>query len=109
MAEQRNPVQVVIKCQSLGFGFDLTAELTVNQIPGLIGKLRDAGIEPANSPYVWVGQPAHANATQTAPLCPIHGVCMKESKHKAGEYYCSVQIGTNGDGKKVYCQEKVSA
>lgn len=109
MAEQRNSVAVTIKCQCQGFGLDLTAELLVNQIPGLIGKLRDAGIEPANSPYVWPAQTAPAPSATSAPTCPVHGTIMKPSKHQDGQFYCTAPIGVGPDGKKVYCQEKVNA
>lgn len=106
MAEERNPVSVTIKCQCQGFGLDLTAELLVSQIPGLIGKLKSAGIEPANSPYVW---PAQTGQSATpAPTCPVHGTIMKPSKHKDGEYFCSAPIGLKPDGSKAYCQEKVT-
>ena len=107
MSEERTPVSVTIKCQHDGFGFDLTAELIVGHIPGLVAKLKAAGITPANSPYVWQGQPANA-ATPAAPVCKIHGVQMKPSKHEDGAFFCSAPIGVGPDGKKRYCSEKAS-
>jgi len=41
-----------------------------------------------------------------APLCPTHGKPMKPSKY--GGWYCPVKIADDGgDGKPVYCKQKV--
>ncbi len=116
MADEKRLLTAVVKCQHDGFGFDLTAEVYADEIPRLIDKLRHVGIEPANSPYLWKGQQAQqdvAPRTQPvegpAPLCPTHGVIMKPSKHRAGEFYCSARIGTDPvTGQGIYCVEKMT-
>lgn len=105
MAE-KNPVSVTIKCQADGFGFDLNAELLVEHIPGLLTKLREAGVTPANSPYVWEGQPADRTAggsAPSAPICPVHGTPMLPSK-KGNGFYCPKKLD---DGS--YCKAKAVA
>ncbi len=124
MAEERREVEITIKVQHNGYGADITAACTVDQIPGLIRRLQANDIQPANSPYVWGGKvdaetgtmvPVNGGAPRTqpvtgpAPLCPTHGVLMKPSKHRAGEFYCSAKIGadqTTGTG--IYCTEKMT-
>ena len=106
MAEERRSVHVVFKAQLDGFGMDMTAECLVDHLPGLVAKLRAVGVEPAHTPYVLCaigGNPA----STSAPCCPIHHTIMKESKHKAGEWFCSASIGLKADGNKAYCDQKV--
>lgn len=110
MSEEQNgkrPLAVTVKCQYDGFGFDVEAHITSGQIPSLIERLRELGIEPANSPYVWAGQPqdrlnntgepdvTHGNGY---PVCRIHGKPMKASKK--GGHYCTSKLA---DG--TYCSE----
>lgn len=53
------------------------------------------------------GDSASAIATGPAPMCPTHGAAMKESKHKAGTWYCPKQIAPDdGTGNPVYCKQK---
>jgi len=41
-----------------------------------------------------------------APLCPTHGQPMKQSQY--GGWYCPVKVADDGgDGKPVYCRQKV--
>ncbi len=119
MADEKRLLTAVLKCQHDGFGFDLTAEVYADEIPRLIDKLRHVGVEPAQTPYTWDAQqaaqmpPAGAPNTQPvegpAPLCPTHGVLMKPSKHRAGEFYCSAKIGTDpATGQGIYCVEKMT-
>src|SRR5690554_2581484 len=49
----KREVHVTIKARHAGFAFDLSAALYVDQIPGLIQRLGEVGIAPANSPYLW--------------------------------------------------------
>lgn len=130
--QQPKPVSIVLKCQYAPvdnegnegdpFGFDLTAECLVAHIPGIVRKLQQAGIKPAQTPYTWDASKAAQNPPQmapqgapamqqapagTPPLCPVHGVQMAESKF--GGWYCKSQVGVGPDGKRVYCQEKVSS
>lgn len=119
MAEQRREVEVKIKVQHEGYGADITAICTVDQIPGLIRRLREHGIEPANTPYVGSvnaqhGQePAAPGATEssqgiwgTPPTCSIHGTPMKPSR-KPNTWFCSRRVGVSPDGTPIYCSEKV--
>lgn len=85
--EGKNTVQVTFKIQHEGFGADLTAECLIEHIPGIVKKLRDAGIEPALTPYagtaMGLSSPAgaHGNgAAAGAPVCPRHNQTMKEGK-----------------------------
>ena len=104
MSEERNgkrTVQIVLKVQVDGYGADITADLLVAEIAPLVRKLRDAGVEPANSPYVWSGQPqdrVNGTGEPAAPVCPVHGVAMKKSKHKDG-WYCTRKDGDD------YCKQ----
>lgn len=130
--KQPQPVSIVLKCQYTpvdqdgnpqgdAFGFDLTAECLIAHIPGIVNKLRQTGIKPAQTPYTWDASKAAQNPPQMAPqgagmappaaqgqppLCPVHGVQMAPSKF--GGWYCKSQVGIGPDGNKVYCQEKVS-
>jgi len=43
---------------------------------------------------------------KAAPMCPTHGKPMKQSQH--GGWYCPVKVAEDGgDGKPVYCKQKV--
>lgn len=103
-ANEKRPVEVVFKIQVDGFGADLRAELYVDEIEGLVKKLRASGVQPANSPYVWTGRPQGNDAAtdNDAPLCGVHGSPMKPSK-KGGGYYCPRKLD---DGS--YCKEKAA-
>ena len=95
----KRPLTLTVKCQYDGFGFDLTAELTSGQIPALIERLREVGVEPANSPYVWEAKPAGVDAQASdPPVCRIHGKPMKASRK--GGHYCTAKLA---DGS--YCTE----
>lgn len=105
MAQERRDVSIVVKCQCEGFGFDLTAELAVDQIEGLMKKLRASGVEPAQTPYTWKDQGkgsvsnGHNNG---APVCPHHNAPMQPSTKGSG-WYCPRKLS---DG--TYCKEKAS-
>lgn len=48
----------------------------------------------------------NAQANGEPPLCPTHGKPMKASQY--GGWYCPVKIAEDGgDGKPVYCRQKV--
>lgn len=98
--DNKREVSVVLKIQCGGFAGDLEAVCTVDVIPGLIAKLRDAGIEPANSPYLWQ-QNGNATDGSNVPLCPVHGKPMRPSKYGDGGYYCPTKLA---DGS--YCKER---
>lgn len=98
----KRDVTVTIKVQCDGFAGDVEAVCPVDVIPGLIAKLRAAGIEPANSPYLWQQNGTNGNGS-SAPLCPVHGKPMKPSKYGGG-YYCTSKLP---DGS--YCKEKGQA
>lgn len=70
--------------------------------------------------------PVHPSAAQAAPpaysapqapaapgvagVCPTHGVALKQSKHRAGEWYCPHKISDDdGTGKASYCRFKTGA
>ena len=101
--ETKRDVSVVLKIQCGGFAGDLEAVCTVDVIPGLIAKLHAAGIEPANSPYLWQQNGNGANDS-SAPPCPVHGRQMRPSKYGDGGYYCPTKLP---DGS--YCKEKAAA
>lgn len=89
----KRPVAVTIHAQLDGFGFELEAVVYVGELPGLMKKLREAGVEPQ-------GQPLPKPATEDAlPVCRIHGRPMKESKK--GGWFCPAKLA---DGS--YCEEK---
>lgn len=103
MAEEKRTVAVTFKIQVDGFGADLSADLYVDELPGLVKKLRAVGVTPANSPYVWESKPTEQGGTGSegiAPLCPTHGSRMKPSK-KGGGWFCPRKVD---DGS--YCKEK---
>jgi len=69
----------------------------------IMAKMVEAGVKPA-------GSNGHASNGETAqgeaPLCPTHNKAMKPSK--AGGWYCPVKIAEDGgDGKPVYCKQRV--
>lgn len=119
--QQRNPVSVTLKCQlpidnGTAFGFDLTVECLIGHIPGIVQKLLDAGVTPAQTPYTWDASKAAQNPPQTAPqdapvvqaeveptpYCPVHQRPMKVSNH--GGWFCTAKIA---EGQ--FCQEKAAA
>ena len=54
------------------------------------------------------GNGTQAAANGTAPICPAHGEQMKPSKY--GGWYCPVKVADDGgDGKPVYCKQRVKA
>jgi len=64
--------------------------------------LKSHGCQPMNG-YEVNGQSA---GNGNAPTCPTHGQPMKPSKY--GGWYCAVKIAEDGgDGKPVYCKQKV--
>lgn len=65
MEQGRKTVKAVLRCKYQGYAFDLEAELTVDQIPQLIGRLRQVGVDAGNSPYLWDGQ---GNAPKAAQM-----------------------------------------
>lgn len=106
--DQKNPITVTFKIQHDGFGADLTAECLIEHIPGIVAKLREQGVTPANSPYVWEGQPSDrtngaGSGSSDAPICPVHGTPMRQSTKHSG-WYCSRKIV---DGS--YCKERAVA
>lgn len=129
--QKKQPVTVVLKCQytiaatddtpaSDAFGFDLTAECLVEQIPALVRKLHSIGVRAAQTPYTWDASKAAQNPPQMtpgapqavathgqAPVCPVHGTVMAQSKF--GGWYCKALVGTRPDGSKAYCQEQVGS
>jgi hypothetical protein len=119
MAEERREIEITIKVQCDGYGADITASCMVDQIPGLIRRLKEHHIEPAQTPYTRDAQqaaqmpPAGAPHTQPvegpAPLCPAHGKPMKASQRRAGEFYCLAKIGTDpATGQGIFCTEKMT-
>jgi len=64
------------------------------------------GHEPPPEPQPPQEQPTPANGQ--APLCPTHGTPMRESQY--GGWYCPVKVADDGgDGRPVYCRQKVKA
>ncbi len=110
--EEKNPIQVTFKIQIDGFGADVTAECFIEHVPGIVKKMREHGIEPANSPYVWTGQPQDRGQAQgqphsapsdhKGPLCPVHNRPMSPSKFPNGGWYCTAK---HPDGS--YCSETI--
>lgn len=101
--EQKRAVSIVVKCTCEGFAFDLTAELSIDQIEGLMKKLQGSGVEPANSSYLTTPNTSKSSGDVLAPLCAVHGTAMKPSK-KGGGWYCPRKLD-NGE----YCKEKIAA
>ena len=104
--DEKNPVTVTFKIQLDGFGADLSAECYIDHIPGIVKKLRESGVTPANSPYIWEGQPADRGtgngSNASAPICPVHGTPMLPSKKGSG-YYCPRKVEAGG-----YCRAKAA-
>lgn len=90
---------------------------TLTQLARALDWIRSLDV-PATMPvYTAAAQPAAPAPAYAAPrapaavgVCPTHGVALKQSKHKAGEWYCPQKISDdNGAGKAVYCQFKAHA
>jgi len=72
---------------------------------------------PANAPApapaapAAYAQPANGAGMPQAgagQVCPTHGLALKPSKNRPGEFYCPQKIADdNGAGKPLYCQFKV--
>lgn len=75
----------------------------VKQINQLTAHLLENGWTPQGNGYKSNGQ---SNGNGNAPTCPTHGKAMKQSKY--GGWYCPVKIAEDGgDGKPVYCKQKI--
>lgn len=62
---------VTFKIVADGFGADLTLPVSkAPQIMAIAQSLKRAGIEPANSPYLWEGQPNDRGRGQARPQAP---------------------------------------
>ena len=72
------------------------------------GELRAALVKAGCKPAGGRSSGANANgASANAPTCPTHGSPMKQSQHGGG-WFCPVKVADDGgDGKAVYCRQKV--
>jgi hypothetical protein len=112
----KREVSVTFKVQCDGFGADVTADCLIEHIPGIVARLREHGIAPANSPYVWQGQPqdrasangnGHAANAQDAPVCPRHNQPLLHSKFGNGWYCGSKTDNPEWANPKDYCNHTV--
>jgi hypothetical protein len=114
---ERREVEVTINVQHEGYAAAITASCTVDQIPGLIRRLKEQGIEPAGTQSGALFStsqnssisPQVTQAIANGPMvCPVHQRPLKASKHKPGEWYCPVRLGTDPvTGANLYCEHKV--
>lgn len=91
-------------------GYD--GRTTLEQLARALDWIRSQAA-PATMP-VYSAAPAQAPnhapaapATGMALVCPTHGTSLKESKHRAGEWFCPTKVSDDdGTGKAAYCRYK---
>lgn len=81
---------------------DVDAKSLMPRVMAALGWLSEQGFKPDGYPS---GQ-ANGNGS-AAPLCPVHHKAMKPSRHGNGGWYCPVKLGTDDNGKAIYCDERV--
>ena len=95
-------------------GYDIQLTLRSEQAGELMPRvltclewLEQQGFRPTGQGRAQPSSNGH-HSGGNAPTCPTHNRPMKQSQHRPGEWFCTVKVSEDGgDGKPVYCRQKV--
>lgn len=115
---KRREGRVTIPVTLDGYRLEFEINASIDDLPRLVARLKEIGAEPAgNAPQTLCtksGAPTLPTGVSKprvtdfdadgSPICPVHGVTMRESTNYSGSWYCSKKAGDGEPANsKGYC------